>query len=74
MFRASGQNLGIPKGCRPVNVENYLGHRVNTHSGSIDLDFVGVHGRVGNQDFRILYPLGLPNSNPLVKDESLIKE
>ena len=45
---------------------NHLGHGVNAHSCSVDLDLVSVHGGVGHQDLGILYFLGLPNSYPLV--------
>ena len=43
-----------------------LGHGVHAHSSTIDLDLVGVHGRVGHQDLGILNSFRLAYSNSLV--------
>ena len=51
-----------------------LGHGVYTHSGTIDLDLVCVHGRIGHQDLGILNPFGLAYSYPLVQNEALVQE
>ena len=47
-----------------------LGHIVDLDPGAEDLDLVGVHGGVGNQDLGILHPLGLVHPGLLVQQET----
>lgn len=51
----------------------HLGHGVHPHAGPVDLDLVGVHGCVGDEDLCVLDALGLPHADLLVQDVALVK-
>eukprot|EP00756_Hemistasia_phaeocysticola_P026693 Hpha_TRINITY_DN16078_c0_g1::TRINITY_DN16078_c0_g1_i1::g.117679::m.117679 len=48
-------------------------HRVNLNARPEDLDLVGVHRRVGNQNLTVLHHLGLTRPDLLVKEETGLK-
>ena len=48
----------------------HLGDAVDLHPRPEDLDLVGVHGRVGDQDSSLLYLLRLTNAGLLVQQET----
>ena len=60
----------MPHAC----TEAHLLHGVDAHARAVDLDLVGVHGGVGDQDGRVLDALGLPHADALVQDEALVQE
>lgn len=47
-----------------------LGHGIDAHTRTKDLDFVSVHGRVGDQDACLLDTLGLMQTRFLVQKET----
>ena len=49
----------------------YLRHAVGADSGAVDFDFVGIHRRVCDEDFRILDALRLADADLLVENKSL---
>lgn len=50
----------------------YLAHTIRADSCAINLDFIGVHGRVGNENLRVFDPLWLAHTNFLIEDEALL--
>ena len=49
----------------------YLRHAVGADSGAVDFDFVGIHRRVCDEDFRIIDALRLADADLLVENKSL---
>lgn len=47
-----------------------LVHGVHPDPRAVNLDFVGIHGSVGNQDLRVLDDLRLSHPDLLVQDEA----
>lgn len=52
----------------------HLGHGVHLDTGTINLDLVGVHRRVGHQDLGVFDALGLPHADLLVQDKALVQK
>lgn len=52
---------------------SHLFNGIDPDTGSVDLDLICVHGRVGHQDLGVLYPLGLAHTNGFLQDEALIQ-
>mmetsp|Transcript_80971 Transcript_80971/g.242558 ORF Transcript_80971/g.242558 Transcript_80971/m.242558 type:complete len:505 (+) Transcript_80971:37-1551(+) len=48
-----------------------LGDRVHLDLGAVDLDLVGVHGRVGDEHLALLHALGAADANLLVEEEAV---
>lgn len=51
-----------------------LHHGVDLHLGSENLDFVVVHGGVGDEDLGVFFPLGAARGDGLLQDEAVGQE
>mmetsp|Transcript_20674 Transcript_20674/g.48868 ORF Transcript_20674/g.48868 Transcript_20674/m.48868 type:complete len:547 (+) Transcript_20674:69-1709(+) len=51
----------------------HLGHGVDADAAAVDLDLVGVHAGVGDEDLGVLDAAGLADADALVEEESLLE-
>mmetsp|Transcript_56005 Transcript_56005/g.93095 ORF Transcript_56005/g.93095 Transcript_56005/m.93095 type:complete len:336 (-) Transcript_56005:260-1267(-) len=65
--------LGTHTGALSVLDFSDLGDRVDLDLGAIDLDLVGVHGGVGDEDAGVFDALGLADTDLLLEDEALFE-
>ena len=73
--RRKQQPALAPQACGAARRETTrLGHRVHAHAGAVDLDLVGVHRRVGDENLGVHDALGLPHADLLVQDEALVEK